>query len=46
MIFSSFIVKGHVKGVSDHTAHTLLFGLPEPGNLNRQQIAFGWHRAI
>ena len=34
------------KGVSDHTAHTLLFGLPEPGNLNRQQIAFGWHRAI
>jgi transposase len=27
------------KGVGDHTAHTLLFGLPELGNLNRQQIA-------
>ena len=25
--------------MGDHTAHTLLFGLPELGNLNRQQIA-------
>ena len=27
------------KGVGDHTANTLLFGLPELGNLNRQEIA-------
>lgn len=27
------------KGVGDNTAHTLLFGLPELGSLNRQQIA-------
>ncbi|HEX2965271.1 MAG TPA: IS110 family transposase [Syntrophorhabdaceae bacterium] len=27
------------KGVGDNTAHTLLFGLPELGNLNRGQIA-------
>lgn len=26
-------------GVGDHTAHTLLFGLPELGTLNRQEIA-------
>jgi transposase len=26
-------------GVGDHTANTLLFGLPELGNLNRQEIA-------
>jgi transposase len=26
-------------GVGDHTAHTLLFSLPELGSLNRQQIA-------
>jgi transposase len=26
-------------GVGDHTAHTLLFGLPQLGTLNRQEIA-------